>query len=478
MINLFPEAFLGTTALFILVCGSILGSSPKYNYPIFCFQYITILILLWTVLLIKSESCDLDLFNNSITYYFGYDNLGAMSKIFIVFGLLACNGISRTKKILPFEYYVLTLLALLGLCALVSSFDFLSFYLCLELQSLCFYILASFQRYSAFSTEAGLKYFLLGAISSSFLLFGISFVYGFSGTTNLEDLSLLFLNNQSSENTFIFTIIKIGLFFFSLGLIFKLGVVPFHIWLADVYEGAPTNVTAIFAILPKIAIFTVFIRLFKATSPYIWESLILTLGLGSLILGSLGALAQSKFKRLLAFSGISHVGYAFIALACASVESLQACLFYILIYIITSVFFWGLTLCIESKKKRTLYLSDILMWSKTNPYLAFTAVLVLFSLAGIPPLGGFFAKFAVFASSAEASIYLATLVGLLSSAIGILYYLRLVKVLTFEESAWYTSIPLKKIHVLSLGLSSFFLIFFVFFGDFFLYILYNISLSA
>ena len=478
MINLFPEAFLGTAALFILVSGSILGSSPKYNYPIFCFQYLTILVLVWALLLIKSEICELNLHNSNITYYFALDNLSAYAKIFIILGLLFCNCISKTRKILPFEYYVLTLLALLGLCALVSSFDSLSFYLCLELQSLCFYILASFQRYSAFSTEAGLKYFLLGAISSSFLLFGISFIYGFSGTTNLEDLSLLFLNNELTENLYLYILIKIGLFFFSLGLIFKLGVVPFHIWLADVYEGAPTYVTAIFAVLPKIAIFTVFIRCFKATSPYVWESLILSLGLVSLILGSLGALAQSKFKRLLAFSGISHVGYAFIALACASVESFQACLFYIFIYIITSVFFWGLALTIENTEKRTLYLSDILSWSKTNPVLAFTTILILFSLAGIPPLGGFFAKFAVFAASAEASLYLATVVGLLSSAIGILYYLRLVKVLSFEESSWYTSKPLKKIQALGLGLSSFFLIFFFIYGGFFLYMLYNISLSS
>lgn len=478
MINIIPEAFLGTCALFILICGSILGYSPKYNYPIYCFKYITALVLIWAFFLVKSDTTNLDIFTDKALYYFANDNLSAYAKIFIILGLLGCLAISsnKTKRILVFEYYVLVLFALLGLTSLASSFDFLSFYLCLELQSLSFYILATFQRSSIFSTEAGLKYFLLGAISSSFLLFGISFIYGFSGTTNLENLSLLFLDPTTDYNFFI--LIKVGLFFFSCGLIFKLGLVPFHIWVADVYEGAPTSVTAIFAVLPKIAIFTVFIRLFKSTSPSIWESFILALGITSLILGSLGAYAQIKFKRLLAFSGISHLGYALIALACGTVESFQACLFYIVVYIITSIFFWGLALSIEDTKGRTLYLSDILTWTKTNPYLGFATILVVFSLAGIPPYGGFFAKFAVFASSASVSIYLATLVGLLSSAIGILYYLRLVKVMAFEDTGWYTPRPIKKAHVYAIGFTAFFLIFFVFYGDFFLFLLYHISLSA
>lgn len=475
MIYIIPEIFLGSSALFILICGCLLGSSFKYNYPIFCFKQTTFLVLVWILMLIKSDTSNLDILNSSKIAYFVHDTLGANAKTIIVLACILCNALCKMRKILVFEYYVLILFAFLGLCGMVSSSDFLSIYLCLELQSLSFYILASLQRNSVFSTEAGLKYFLLGAISSSFLLFGISFIYGFSGTTNLEDLSLLFLGAQTSS-TFIF--IKLGLFFFSLGLIFKLGGVPFHMWLADVYEGAPTYVTVVFAVLPKIAIFIVIYRLFKNTSFFIWESFILALALLSLLLGSIGALAQNKFKRLLAFSGISHLGYALIGLACGTIESFQACLFYIVIYIITSVFLWGLTLTIENTKGRTLYLSDVLNWSKTNPYLGIATVLVVFSLAGIPPFAGFFAKFAVFASSANASLYIATLVGLLTSAIGILYYLRVVKLITFENSGWYTPQPLQKVHVLALGISAFFLIFFVFYGDFFLILHYNISLSA
>jgi NADH-quinone oxidoreductase subunit N len=469
MINLFPEIFLGTSLLLLLVSGSILGSSPKYNYPIICFQSYTCLILVWIILLIRLKTSTL------VTYYFVIDDLSSNAKILIGLGLLACLGISKTTKIKAFEYYVLVLLGLLGLCFLTSSLDLLSVYLCLELQTLAFYILATFQNSSAFSTEAGLKYFLLGAISSALMLFGVSFVYGFSGTTNLEDLKILHFPNI--EHT-LFLPIQGGLFFFCIGLLFKLGVVPFHLWVPDVYEGAPTYVTAIFSVLPKIAIFSVLIRLINASSLYYWQSLFLILAMLSLLVGSLYALYQSKIKRLLAFSGISHVGYALLALSSSTFEGFQASILYIIIYIITALFFWGLALTLESTKGRTLYLNDIVIWGKTNSLLALTACIVVFSLGGIPPLGGFFAKFAVFASSAEVSLYLGTIVGLLTSAIGILYYLRLVKLINFEEKGWYRPLVLRKVHALSIGLAAFFLMFFVLFGDFFSLLSYLISLSS
>jgi NADH-quinone oxidoreductase subunit N len=469
MIYLFPEIFIGTNLLILLVAGSILGFSPKYNYPILCFQSYTCLILVWTIILNKNDT------NCLVTYYFIIDNLGSNAKIIIALGLLACLGISKTRKIKAFEYYVLILLGLLGLYFLASSLDLLSVYLCLELQTLAFYILATFQRSSAFSTEAGLKYFLLGAISSALLLFGVSFTYGFSGTTNFEDLIYLHLH---ADKIVLFYFIQAGLFFFSLGLLFKLGVVPFHSWVPDVYEGAPTYVTAIFSVLPKIAIFTVLIRIINSTSPVYWQSLFLGLAVISLLVGSLYALYQNKIKRLLAFSGISHVGYALLGLSCCTFESFQASILYVVIYIFTALFFWGLTLSIEPSNGRSLYLTDIVIWGKTNSTLALTSCIMVFSLAGIPPLGGFFAKFAVFAASAEVSLYLGTIVGLLTSAIGILYYLRLVKLINFEEKGWSRPLALTKVHALSIGISSFSLIFFVLYGDLFSYITYLISLSA
>lgn len=471
MITLFPEIFVGTNLLLLLIGGSILGSSLKYNYPIICFQSFTSLILIWIILLCRND------FSTIVTSYFVIDNLSINSKILICLGLLGCLGISKTQKIKVFEYYVLLLLGLLGLSFLASSLDLLSVYLCLELITLSFYILATFQRSSAFSTEAGLKYFLLGAISSALLLFGVSFTYGFSGTTNLTHLTYIYINIDLQDQT-LSLLIQTGLFFFCIGLLFKLGCVPFHIWVPDVYEGAPTYVTAVFSVLPKIAIFTVLIRLINATSPDLWASLLLALSFLTLFVGSLYALSQTKIKRLLAFSGISHVGYALLSLSIGTFESYISTILYILVYICTALFLWGLTLCLENKNGRTLYLTDLVQWGKTNITLAITAVLVIFSLAGIPPLGGFFAKFAVFASCAESSLYLGTVVGLLTSAIGILYYLRLVKLINFEEAGWSRPTPLKKVHALSIGLSAFFLVFFVLFGDFIILITYNISLSA
>jgi len=469
MIYIFPEIFLGSSLLLLLIGGSILGSSPKYNYPIICFQSLTCLILIWVICLLQIDidTCKI------ITNYFIVDTLSNSAKIIISIGLLACLCIGKSKKIKIFEYHVLILLGFLGLCFLTISYDIISVYLSLELITLSFYILATFQRSSVFSTEAGLKYFLLGAISSALLLFGASLTYGFSGTTNLIDLKNLYIN---IENQTLDLLIQCGLFFFCCGLLFKLGCVPFHNWVPDVYEGAATSVTAIFSVVPKIAIFTVLIRLLNATRPEIWSTLLLALAFLSLFVGSVYALSQTKIKRLFAFSGISHVGYGLLGLSICSLESFSSCILYILIYIVTALFLWGLTLCLENKNGITLYLTDLVIWGKTNLTLGLTTILVIFSLAGIPPLGGFFAKFAVFASTIEASLYLGTIVGLLTSAIGILYYLRVVKLIHFEEAGWSRPIPLSKVHALSIGLPAFFLIFFIFFGDFLILITTNISI--
>jgi NADH-quinone oxidoreductase subunit N len=457
MIPLFPEIFLGTSILFLLVCGSVLGFSSKYNYPTICFQYLTLLILFWSFILCNNNVCTL------ITPYFIHDSLSTNSKALMILGLFGSVCVGQTRQIKIFEFYVLILISLLGLSFLAASLDLLSVYLCLELITLSFYILAAFQRSSAFSTEAGLKYFLLGAISSSFLLFGISFVYGFSGTTNLIHLTYLYIN---LNNELLSGLIQFGLFFYCAGLLFKLGCVPFHMWVPDVYEGSPTYVSVIFSVVPKISIFAVLIRLIKACPPNIWSTLLLSVAFISLLAGSLYALSQVKIKRLLAFSGISHVGYGLVGLSINSIESIQSSIFYIIIYMCTALFLWGLSLAVENKNGRTLYLTDLLQWGKTNKALSLSSVFVIFSLAGIPPLGGFFAKFAVFVTCAKSSFFLGLIVGLLTSAIGIVYYLRIIKLIYFEEGEWSRPVPLRKIHALIIGLAGFFLIFFVFFSDF------------
>jgi NADH-quinone oxidoreductase subunit N len=470
MTILFSECFLGFCALLLLLTGSILGFSFKYNYPIISYKSFTSLIIIWAILLLRLET------SLNITPYFVIDNLSLYSKIFIGFGLLLCINLESTKKQKTFEYYILTLTSLLGLFLLSSSSDFLSVYLCLELTTFSFYILALSQRTSTFSVEAALKYFILGAFSSALLVFGISLIYGLTGTTNIN-YHLLF--NLTTYDPNVLFIIQLSFICFSCGLLFKLGCVPFHVWVADVYEGAPTSVTAIFSVLPKIAIFAVFIRVLLVTELDIWFPFLFLLAFLSIFLGSLHALSQTKTKRLFAFSGIGHVGYALLGLACGTLESFNGCLLYILIYMTTAGFLWGLALCVDTAiKGRTLYLTDHIQWVKTNPSLGLIAVLVIFSLAGIPPLAGFFSKFSVFLSCAEISLYSALVIGLLSSAFSILYYLRLIKIITFEDLYWRRSIKLEQSHVLSMGLFGFFLIFFVLYGDFLNLVVNCITLSA
>lgn len=464
MHSLLPEFFLATSILLLLVYGGVIAPSPNYNYPLLSFYGATALILVWTIYL-GIHGCF-----NEVQEFFVQDHLGLAGKSLIGFGLLACmiagQNFIQMQKINAFEYFVLILLSFLGLCLLVSSKDFLSLYLSLEIQSLAFYVLASFQRQSAFSTEAGLKYFLLGAVSSGFLLLGISFIYGLTGSTSFDVLSNL-IDNQ--------IFISFSLVLFSLGLFFKLGAAPFHIWVPDVYEGAPTSVSIFFAAIPKLGIILILIRVLHATYNCIsiWQILLVGLGLLSILVGSLLALKQNKIKRLLAYSGVSHVGYALLSLGCGSLEGNQACVIYVFLYILTSIFLWGLILCLEENKSRTRFLSDIIQWFQTNPLLGWSSVLVIFSLGGIPPLGGFFAKLGVFLAAVDASFLLAACFALVTSAIGIVYYLGLIKYLSIEKGKWTHVFVFSKSIAWCLGISSFTLIFYIFFADFISLLSYN-----
>ena len=471
MPSLYSEIFIGTSLLLLLLGGSILVYTPKYNHPVSCFQAYTVCILVWYLLLCRYE------LPAAIDSNFSNDALALGSKIFIGLGLIGCLFIGKTHKIKTFEYYVLVLLGFLGLSLITSCHDLVCIYLCLELQTLAFYILTTFVTSSSFSTEAGLKYFLLGAISSALLLFGISFIYGYSGTTNIYDLKVLEIQDLEEGYESVTSVLNAGFLLFFMGLLFKVGIVPFHYWLPDVYEGAPSHVTSIFAVVPKYSIFVVISRIHDTTEVYSITFVFFALALTSLILGSLLALYQKKLKRLLAFSGISHVGYVLYATSCNTVDGYASIVFYILVYIATSLFLWGVVNNLHATHGRTAYLSDIVYMKQSSPLLAFTLCNVVFSLAGIPPYAGFFAKFAVFAAACDLSVYYGIVVGLLSSAIGVLYYLRLVKLLNFEEVKNYRPLVFTKAQSLTLGLSSIFLIFFVFFANFFYNVSYLIGLS-
>jgi NADH-quinone oxidoreductase subunit N len=311
---------------------------------------------------------------------------------------------------------------------MISSNDLMVFYIGLELQSLALYVLASFNRDQLKSSESGLKYFVLSALSSGLLLYGCSLIYGFSGSTNFDVIA-----DTVSSNNYGLTF---GIVFILVGLSFKISAVPFHMWAPDVYEGSPTPVTLFFSIVPKIAALTVFIRFLYI--PFInmidqWQPILIFISIASMIFGAVAAIGQKNLKRLIAYSSIGHIGYALAGLSVGTNEGLQSSIVYISIYIVMNLGFFS---CLLMMKKNDLYfetIDDLSGLSRNHPILSICFMVVLFSLAGIPPLAGFFAKFYIFKSVIEQSMYFLAIVGLLSTVIAAFYYLRIIKVIYFDE---------------------------------------------
>jgi NADH-quinone oxidoreductase subunit N len=347
---------------------------------------------------------------------------------------------------------------------LISCYDLISLYLAIELQSLCLYVLAAAKKDSTFSTEAGLKYFILGSFSSALLLFGISLIYGCTGTTNFEDLSLLFA--CTSNDISIIRSVDIGLIFIAAAFFFKIAAAPLHMWSPDVYEGAPVSSTIFFAVIPKIAMFSVFLRLFQTVFSNFQEVFLLIViffSLISVIVGSFVALKQKKIKRLLAYSSISHVGYMLLAFSANSIEGTQALFFYLIIYMITSLVLWSILLSVNTldNAERSKTLVDLSFLSATNPLLALTGLLAFFSLAGVPPLAGFYAKMSIFLATISSSLIFASIFAILTSVISSYYYIRIIKSLYFEKRDNTTFfVPVTRPCSLIMGTSSFLLIHF------------------
>jgi len=462
--TIIPELFLITSVLGLIIYGSILAVSSSNKYPLLTrnISWLSVLVLSFTLLLTYNNMVETGAI---FTGTFIIDDLSNYSKMIIILCTITCLIISKNYiidyRLNSFEYYIIILLSILGLMLLATSYDLLSVYLALELQSLSFYILASFKRNSTFSTEAGLKYFILGAFASGLILFGISLIYGFTGTTNFDCLSKLFysgfLSNLDGINT-----IKIGVLFIIVGLLFKLAAAPFHVWSPEVYEGSPTSSTAIFAILPKIAILVVFCRLFMFSFYNLletWQDIVVFSAIASVIIGSFVALKQRKVKRLIAYSSISHVGYILISMSTGTFEGCHALFFYIIIYMVTGICLWSIVFSVELENNfSNRNVTDLSSLLKSNSILAITASLVLFSLAGVPPLSGFFAKLLIFLSALESSMYFIAFIGILSSVISTFYYIRIIKIIYFEKvSFWNFYKPITQLKSLILG-NSFFLI--------------------
>jgi NADH-quinone oxidoreductase subunit N len=353
-------------------------------------------------------------------------------------GVFVCFFISENiilrHKINAFEYLILLLCATLGLFFLTSAYDLISLYLAIEIQSLCLYVLAASKKDSSFSLEAGLKYFILGSFSSALFLFGSSLLYGCVGTTNFNSFSLFFFN---LDNFFLNISVEHAWICISIAFFFKIAAAPFHMWAPDVYEGSPTSSTIFFTVVPKIALFTVFIRLFQAvfiTFNDFFFLILLFSAIFSVIVGSFVALRQKKLKRLIAYSSISHVGYLLLAFASNSLEGTQSLFFYLIIYMITSICVWSLVLSLNTSKNqyKSKTLADLSYISILNPLLGLASIFIFFSLAGIPPLVGFVAKMDIFINLLVSDLYLAAIIAILSSVVSAFFYVRLVKVMYFE----------------------------------------------
>ena len=420
-----PEIFISLSIMFLLVLGVFKKDSSKLIFNI------SLLALLTTAIITLNETFSVDritLFNNSVVI----DYMASLMKIITLVGaflvLLISSSYLKIFKIFKIEYPILILCSVLGMMVMISSNDLMVFYMGLELQSLALYVLATFNRDQLKSSEAGLKYFVLSALSSGLLLYGCSLIYGFSGSTNFDIIS-----NELNSTNYVLTF---GIVFILVGLAFKISAVPFHMWAPDVYEGSPTSVTLFFTMVPKIAALTVFIRFLYV--PFLnlidqWQMIIIFLSIASMLFGAIAAIGQTNIKRLIAYSSIGHIGYTLAGLATGSNEGIQSSIIYISIYIIMNLALFSCLLMLKRNDQYYENIEDLSGLSKNHPLLSLSMLVILFSLAGIPPLAGFFAKFYIFTAVIEQSMYFLAIVGLLSTVIAAFYYLRIIKIIYFDK---------------------------------------------
>jgi len=420
-----PEILISLAIMFLLMLGVFKKNSTELVFNI------TLIVLFVTAVIIFNEALTINkitLFNQSIIidYLSSYMKIVALISAFLV--LIISSSYLKTVKIFKIEYPILFLCSVLGMMIMMSSNDLIVFYMALELQSLALYVLATFDRDQKKSSEAGLKYFVLSALSSGLLLYGCSLIYGFSGSTNFNIIA-----NQLNSNSYALTF---GIVFILVGLAFKISAVPFHMWAPDVYEGSPTSVTLIFTMVPKIAALTVFIRFLYI--PFFnlidqWQIIIIFLSIASMLFGAIAAIGQTNIKRLIAYSSIGHMGYVLAGLATGSNEGIQSSILYLSIYIIMNLGFFSVLLMLKRNNQYFEDIKDLSGLSQHHPLLALSLLLILFSLAGIPPLAGFFAKFYVFKSVIEQSMYFLAIIGLVTTVIAAFFYLRIIKIIYFDK---------------------------------------------
>jgi NADH-quinone oxidoreductase subunit N len=500
--TVFPEYFISVSILYVLIVVVLI----TYNvYGLMLQKSISeclaLVLIMACYLIINDDLLVLNIvtFNKSIvTDYFAYVTKIIVCLSSAIYFLIIAN-FCKEQRLTSFEYLIITMLAVLGLVLLCSSNDLLTAYLAIELSSLSFYILASFKKTSSYSVESGLKYFIIGAVSSAFFLLGSSFIYGLSGSINFTDFYGLFENYYFHRGSyyksnaelvitdpiaflefywwefyatgaqkqkifatwFDYSFVEFGFSLIIFSLFIKLALAPFHLWSLDVYEGSPTNATFFFAVICKLSVFVLLVRLCLGSFYPLykcWQYYAVWVGVLSVFVGSFGGLRQRKLKTLLAYSSISHMGYILLALSSDNDLGLQMAFFYLIIYIIVGLATWFTVLSLRVKQKSVYSkynkeLGDLVLLNRSNPALAFAFALTMFSVAGIPPMVGFLAKMSVFITLIDSSFYFVGLVAILLSVISTFYYLRIIKVLYFENGLagkLYYPISNNKIIILSI----------------------------
>ena len=419
-----PELILAVGALVLVLVGAIRGdrATPLVNG----LALVVLALATVAVTLAPAEST----FNGA----FVLDGFARFMKLIAFIGAFAALLLSfdymERLRFARFEYAILVVLATLGMALMISAHDLIALYLGLELQSLALYVIAAINRDDERSTEAGLKYFVLGALSSGMLLYGASLIYGSTGAVGFTEIAAALKGGEASLG------LIFGVVFLISGFAFKVSAVPFHMWTPDVYEGAPTPITAFFASATKVAAMAMFVRAVSEALPEVtseWRQVVVFVALASMALGSFAAIGQSNIKRLMAYSSIGHMGYALVGLAAGTPEGVRGVAIYLAIYLAMTL---GAFACILSMRVGERYVenvSDLAGLSRTKPAMAFVLAMILFSLAGIPPLAGFFAKFYVFYAAVNAGLYPLAIAGFVLSVVGAFYYLRLVKIIYFDE---------------------------------------------
>jgi len=451
-----PELVLAIGALALLMIG-VFGGDRSVSLV----SWLAVAVIVVAALTLTLEPTNGAAFSGS----FIIDPFGRLMKLLILIGsgvaLVMSVGYLKAAKIERFEYPVLIVIATLGMLLMVSASDLIALYLGLEMQSLALYVVAAINRDSVKSTEAGLKYFVLGALSSGMLLYGASLIYGFTGQTTFAGIAGVLAAGGGAQLGLVF-----GIVFLIAGLAFKVSAVPFHMWTPDVYEGAPTPVTAFLAAAPKVAAIGLFIRAMVGPFPAIvhdWQQIVAFISVASMVLGSFAAIGQRNIKRLMAYSSIGHMGFALVGLAAGTAQGVQGVVIYIVIYLAMTLGTFAVILSMRRAAGPVENIDDLSGLSRTHPVQAFMLAALLFSLAGIPPLAGFFAKFYVFLAAVQSGLYLLAVIGVLVSVVGAYYYLRLVKIMYFDDPVEGFQPMAPELRVV-LGLSGLFTLLYVFFA--------------